>query len=285
MNATSLRSMVGCAVVLCLGNSPVYGQSRLDIKEIAASVYEPETVTNVEGIVGNRRPAVVRNLDRMIFNQHQTPEGTKKHFQNELRLWINVADAKLELTADERAKLWLAGCGDIDTFLNDADEINQMLARGNEAQVVKELGTKLGVLQRKMKKGVCSEGSMLAKVSKRTFDKERTGKVAKHDAERRKFSHAASAKLVIAEIEKTMPLTIEQREQLIGILLKHVPEKLVDHRTYYSHALARLRDKAIEAMFEPAQIQRLRVALRNAKQSGQMAPDHFPNHLIQLEIN
>ncbi len=250
---------------VCFPSVTAWAQFRLDIERVALGEYGEETGRDLENagfaqrhIRGN----VVLNLNNMIFNQHRTPENAKKHLHGELRKWLDVADAGMELTADERAKLWLAGSSDIERFFSDADEINGAIINGQGGN---EWRQQLMELQARVKKGVCSEGSMLAKVADRTFAKERRTKAAKLSADRRKYAHEATVKLVIAEIEKTMPLTIEQRKRMLDILLKHEPQQKVDHRTYYAHALARLRDKAVEALIEPDQKRRWRAALSNAK--------------------
>lgn len=254
---------------VCFSSVTAWAQFRLDIERVALGEYDEETIDtgSVQEIFaqGRVRANVVLNLNNMIFNQHRTPENAKKHFHDELRKWLDVADAGLELTADERAKLWLAGSSDIERFFSDADEINSALALGINGQGGNKWRQQLMELQTRVKKGICSEGSMLAKVADRTFAKERRTKAAKLSAVRRRYAHEATAKLVIAEIEKTMPLTIEQRKRMLDILLKHEPQQKVDHRTYYAHALARLRDKAVEALIEPNQKRRWRAALSNAK--------------------
>ena len=268
MNA-SLRTSVLRAIVFLLACASAKAQVRLDIERVALEANEEETIMvevsdQANQIQGLRGAGLRINLDRMIFNQHGTQEGARKYFYEELRKWLDVTDAKLELTAEERAKLWLAGSSDIETFLTDADEISHRLANGLENEQLMQLRT----LQVKMKTGVCSKDSMLNKVAKRMIAGERSAKAAKHAADRRKFAHASTVKLVIAEVEKTMPLTVKQRNRLVELLLKHVPGKLVDHRTFYNHALARLRDKAIEGMFERSEVRRFRVAISNAKNRG-----------------
>lgn len=261
-----LRTWSIAASIVVLMATPTHAQFRLNIEQTALYAYAEEVDSERELThEAGDAPALIRNLDQMIFNQHRTAGNARKHFQNELRKWLDLTDAGLELTADERAKLWLAGSSDINSFFGEADEINDILARGNQAEVMNVLWEKLQNVQQKMRKGVCSEGSMLAKVTKHMFDKDRRARSSTRSLERRKFAHAATVKLVVSEIEKTMPLTTQQRDGIIEILVKQDPEKLVDHRTYYENALVLMNYKKIRDLLGPAQQRRLRDAIENAK--------------------
>ena len=281
------RFTLVCCATLSLMSDSVYSQFRLDIRSIADQVNEsvidsdPGSEDQVkQQLLGIRRPVVIRNFDQLIFNQHSTSEKAKSHLLRELRTWIDKADARLELTANERAKLWLAGASDIASYFQDAQELSRVFAKGNAGDELNGAVIRLKHVQKRMRDGVCSKGSMLSKVSKRVFDHERNAKAASHNIARRKFAHKSSAKLVIAEIDKTMPLTAKQRETLLGVMLKHEPEKMVDHRTFYAHALTRLRGQAVVDLLELKDTQRWRAALMNAKSPSQMGS----GNIFQLEL-
>ena len=229
--------------------SSVFSQSRLDIRKLASGQHLQEPA-------GGQQPVDDRNamLALNVRKELQWKPRREKYL-TQLGEVLEERQQNERLTAAQRAKLWLAGVGDIEKFMQSqelalagaqelalAREIrildnNQLLViRGNNINII-HVGGGRGPL--------FGAGSMLASVSKR---------LSRDDPEVKEYRRqvaVAAEELLLTDLESVMPLTAKQHKAVLDLLETHRPTARYAHfRKHYFEAMDCLLDHSQELRTE-----------------------------------
>lgn len=216
----------------------VFAQFRLDIRELAIRHHLHEPAAGQQQ-VDDRNAMLVLALGGRVDRQWK--EGREK-YQKQLGEVLEARQQNERLTAADRAKLWLAGVGDIEKFMQSqerAGEIrildnNQLLIiRGNNIHIQVGPSSLFGA------------GSMLASVSKRLSNDNPEIK------EYRRRVAVAAEELLLTDLESVMPLTAKQHKAVLDLLETHRPAARYAHfRKHYFEAMDCLLEHSQELLTE-----------------------------------
>lgn len=208
-------------------------------------------------------------FDRLAFGAQSGGRTVRGRLEDMLRLQVDEIDRDCRLNPAQRAKLELAGRGDIARFFEQVDAKRRefQAARTDRLKIV-ELNREIQPIQQRMQGGIFGEGSLFAKVAAKALDPEQ---VARHEAARRdrqKFRHRSKIDLIVAMMDTAAGLTTQQRQRLSRLIEEETrPPKKAGPYDYQVMMLqlARLPEEKIKPIFSPAQWRLVEVHFNNAK--------------------
>lgn len=198
--------------------SSTLGQFRLDVKELATPATEDaasDTNTNKNLLPERGRIVFVRHIQNKLFARYGSAAAAKNKLHQDLEAWIDRLDRTRHLSLAQRSKLVLAGRHDIESFFREAADL-----QNSQMDDLRELSRQIQNLEARIKEGICSEGSVLSKVARRVIAESKNQDQNIVAPDRTEFSHRAALKIAIAEIEQLVPLTSDQRTDLLEYLME-----------------------------------------------------------------
>ena len=196
------------------------------------------------------------NFDQWIFGGQYADQGRKK-VESVLTLKIDAIDHVCGLREDQKSKLHLAGQGDIKRFYDDVQVARDkfMKVRRNR-NAINNIFQEIQPLQARVNAGLFGEASFFQKVLNRTLDDEQSAKFEESEMQRWQFRHDAGLSLVIAMMERTVPLRAGQRERFIAVLKEETkPVKVTGQYGYYValYQMAQVPEQKLQPIFDDAQ--------------------------------
>ena len=198
----------------------------------------------------------VSNFDRWIFGSQNSEQGTQR-VESELSLHVEAVHQTCGLTESQMAKLKLAGQGDMKRFLSEVETVREkfMKVRRNR-NAFNKIWEDIRPLQAKFNAGLFGESSFFSKVLRRTLTDEQSSKYGEAMWERTQARYLAKLKLVVAIMERNMPLRAEQRERFIDVLREETkPPKAFGQYDYYVvlYQVAKVPDGKLKPIFDEPQ--------------------------------
>lgn len=196
------------------------------------------------------------NFDQWIFGAQTSDHGLKR-IELLLTLKVDSIDHVCGLTEDQMAKFQLAGQGDIKRFYDDVDAARAkfMKVRRNQ-NAFNNIWQEIQPLQARVNTGLFGQASFFQKVLKRSLNDEQFAKYEEAERQRWQFRHSARLALVVAMLERTMPLRAKQRERFISVLEEETePVKVMGQYDYYValYQLAKVPNQRLMPIFDKAQ--------------------------------
>ncbi len=195
-------------------------------------------------------------FDQWIFGEQLQDNGVTR-LESQLALNVDSIIRDCGLTSDQAAKLELAGRGDIKRFDDEVDKLFAKFVKvRRNRNAVNEFYQEILPVKAKFDAGLFNETSLFGKVLSRTLNDEQAAKHEQAERERRQFRYHAKLSLVVAIIERTMPLRDEQRERLIQVFKEETqPPKAFGQYDYYValYQLSRVPDEKLEPIFDEPQ--------------------------------
>jgi hypothetical protein len=227
------------------------------------------------------------NFDQWVFQQDRNAAGARKRMAAQLALQAEDLDRTCGLTDEQKAKLELAGKGDIKRFFDLYEAIKQKFQLlKNDEQKLDEIFQNIRPLQMTMLSGLFHEDSLLHKSLRSTLTEEQ---LARYDAvvqERRAFRHRANVELAVTTIEQALPLRDAQRRELITLITSHIkpPRRAGPYEFYLIMCrVGRIPEEKLKPLFDDAQwkgveriIAQYKDIERSLKQAGQVVDEDEP---------
>lgn len=209
------------------------------------------------------------NFDQWIFSNMQNARMARQWLDSMVALKIESMDAICSLTEDQKAKIRLAGKGDIQRFSNHVEEVRKkFLAVRMDQNRINDIWQEIQPLQNELQSGIFGETSLIHKILMRTLNPEQQTRYAESERERRRFYYEAKIGLVVAMLEQGMPLQENQRHQFVTLLTEETEPPLkfgeYDHYVVLVNA-ARLPEEKLKPIFDHSQWQALQQQLDQAK--------------------
>jgi hypothetical protein len=196
-------------------------------------------------------------LEQWVFQQEGNAAKARQRLDALLALQVEHIDRECQLTDAQKAKLRLAGRGDIKRFFDRYEGVKQkfQLLKHDE-QRAQEIWQDIGPLQTSLQAGLFCEDSLLLKSLPNTLTGEQLARYDATTRERRAFGHRASIELAVSTLEQGMPLREAQRRELIDLLVNHTrPPRQASRFDYYVTMvqLARFPEEKLKPLFDAAQ--------------------------------
>jgi hypothetical protein len=205
-----------------------------------------------------------------IFNRMQNEQNARDTFHSRIDLEIQQLELVAALTEDEKAKIRLAGKGDVKRFFDNVHEARRkFLALGDVNQnQMNEAYQLASPLAQRINRGLFDDNSLLKKVAATAPGPERAERIRKRNQRRRQFQTEANIKSYIAMLGRSVPLTSDQRDQLVDLVSSKVDLAQFDapYVTYLiSYRLSQLPDGDLQTIFDQNQWQAFENTLVQAK--------------------
>jgi hypothetical protein len=242
IGSTSLLAILFCLVTIATPS--------LGVAQDVAEVEEEELAIDAGFEIA------VSNFDQWIYGSQNAQQGLQR-VESQLLLQVEAIDHVCGLTEAQITKLQLAGQGDLKRFLDDVSVARKkfMKVRRNR-NAFNNIWQEIQPLQARINAGLYGESSFFRKVLRRSLTEEQSSRYEESEWERRQFRYHAKLALVVAMMERSMPLRAEQREQFINMLKEETTTpKAFGQYDYYVvlYQLNRIPDKKLKPIFDEAQ--------------------------------
>jgi hypothetical protein len=206
------------------------------------------------GQLPNQRPDIVGTY----LYQGADESTFKKQLEQQIDMRIERISQVVALEPQQLRKVKLAAQGDVSRFYRELDKVksNVQGLDPNDPNDVRSGWVAVQPLQRRLSRGIIDEVSLLERVLSTVLGPEQ--KQIYHDylRERQEARYRAILRMTISDLEKTLPLTTQQRDAMITILEgKKFPRSTTSTlESYVGYAmLARLSDSEIAQFLDAPQ--------------------------------
>ena len=165
----------------------------------------------------------------------QSDQAFAKKLRSEITMRVKVMDRICQLDQGQKAKLQIAAQADVTRFMRDIARTREILdGMEIDNNDVNEAWQIVSPLTTRVQTGMFADGSLFQKVIRSTLNESQQGQYDLELEQQRQRRWQAITRVNVAEMEKSMPLLGEQREQLLELLeAVKVPKKLSKHMDGY----------------------------------------------------
>jgi hypothetical protein len=186
--------------------------------------------------------------------------------QSELSLHVEAVDRVCSLSESQKEKLRMAGRGDFSRFGRQVDELKAKYVGKTYGQnEIGEIYQKIQPLGQVYQAGLLGDDSLFSKVLARTLSSEQAAKLDAIESERRKARYLAKVELFVVNLERSCPLTDEQRTAMVELILAETkPPKRFGQYDWYvvMYQANKIADEKYEQFLDDAQMRQLKITLR-----------------------
>lgn len=169
-----------------------------------------------------------------IFNNRQSTDKVREELEEIIQTRIDLIVAACDLSPEQRAKLELAGAGDIHRFFNEYAALRRTIRMGNVSiEEYQEINQKVQPVRQKYSAGLHSRESLFAKAVPYVLDARQQSQYAEFERARRKRQYESMVRGTVALIENEIPLSNDQREKFLKLILAEEAPLRVDVVSYY----------------------------------------------------
>lgn len=158
-------------------------------------------------------------LEQIVFGSRQGQSG-RARAQTSLELQVGLVERIGNLSADQKEKLELSGLGDIHRFFDQFETLRRKSPTGQiTMEQYQKMRQEAQPLQARFRAGLHGSGSLFQKTLRNTLDESQISAFQEIDAERRRREYAAIVRATLAQIDRAVPLTSDQRSRLTELVL------------------------------------------------------------------
>ena len=214
----------------------------------------------------------VQRIGRQQIDQWVFPNGneqtSRQYLQNQLKMRTDDIDRECRLAKDQLEKLQLAGRIEVKRLFDKIDELRRKYAGKNQNQnnFNQQMWQEVQPLRSELAGGQFGEGSLFDKVVRKTLTPEQLPAYREQMRERREFRRKAQIELLLASIDKQIPLKAAQRAKLREVL-QELPAVRQGQYEYYAllyHA-AKIPEEKFQAILDEGQVAVLKLRFNQAK--------------------
>lgn len=194
------------------------------------SVGQTASAQNVVAVGGENMIQLTKeNLIQNVLRNQNSTVGARETADNALGVHVDFVALIGTLSDAQRAKLELAGQGDIHRFFDDLEVCLRTAPTGQiTMERWNEVWQELQPLQTRYAAGLHGPDSLFCKTIPSTLDDEQRAAYQELETERRRRHYAALVKATLSAIDGQIPLTTKQREQITSVVM----EKTKPPRTF-----------------------------------------------------
>jgi hypothetical protein len=197
------------------------------------------------------------NFDQWVFGNTSGAQAARNKIDALLRMQIDAVDRVHTLSEAQKAKLELAGRGDVVRFFGRIEEKRKEFALARvDQRKINDLMQELTPFRTALQAGLFGDGSFFSKAMKTTLDAEQAARYEESLRSRRDFRYGARVDLAVAALDNAAGLTADQRQRLRELIREETrpPKKFgpYDHQVVILQ-LAKLPDAKLGSVFNEAQ--------------------------------
>jgi hypothetical protein len=174
-------------------------------------------------------------LEQIVFSNQHGQSG-RGRAQRSLESQVALVERIGNLSDEQKTKLELAGLGDIHRFFSLFETLRRNTPTGQVTMdQYQKMWQEAQPLQRRYQAGLHGRGSLFQKTLWNTLDKSQLSTFQKIDAERRRREYGAIVRATVAQIDRAVPLTADQRARLIDLVLTRTEPPEIWGQSYYQY--------------------------------------------------
>jgi len=251
------------ALVVVGGAGPLRGDDDDDLAEVRAEPARAQMAVQHQRFQINES-----NIDRWVYG-NETRGGDSLFLVSGLKQKIDEIGNACELSQMQKAKLSLAGQGDIQRFVSRVDDLRSKCQAGLATQgEFRALSQSAQSLRAEYEQGLFESGSLFRKTLVSSLRPKQTARYEQVDRERRAYRYRARVELAVAQLDAILALSDEQRGRLVQLILdKTRPPRRFGQfdRFVVLVQISRLPDETLAKVIEPVQQRLLRKELATAR--------------------
>jgi len=208
-------------------------------------------------------------LDQWVFSNVGNSAQAFSQIDTQVKLRIEAVDRVSSLSREQKLKLQLAADRDIKKFRDEYDQLKLKYQHTKQnPNNTTAVMTAIAPLKQQWEAGILGESSMLSKIIESTLTADQWAAYQKELAERTGYRYRAKIKLALTTLESSVPITVEQREQLERLLVAETkpPKKFgqFDTQVVLLQA-ANLPEAKFKNIFDDGQMKLLQQAFQQVK--------------------
>jgi hypothetical protein len=219
----------------------------------------------------------VEQMERWVFQQDGNASSARQRLDAHLTIHVDEIERACKLTDVQKAKLLLAGRGDIKHFFDRYETVRRTFKPINQnapdfQEVWQKFWQSISPLQMSLQTGLFEADSLFDKSLATTFTTEQRSHFDALLDERRHFQFRCAIDQTVQQIDQAARLTGAQRRQLTEFFTKEIkpPRRASNYDTYYLlWQLSRLPDSRLEGLFDKAQRKAIDGQLNQARSVAQ----------------
>jgi hypothetical protein len=228
---------------------------------------DPFTVVDVPVQVLNRPTWSQAQFDSYLFGKARTAAVAQGRLEAKLDCRLDAVVLDYALTPAQRAKLALAGRGDIKHFLSDAEDLRRRFAvASGDRDGFRACLAEATCFQKTLDTGIFNGGSLFAKIMARTVTADQIAHAHLMACQREAAYHREAVGVTVRTLARALSLSAEQRSRFEALLLEetHPPARSGDsHVAFVMFQAARLSRAKLHPIFDDEQWRMLRGFLSN----------------------
>jgi hypothetical protein len=201
------------------------------------------------------------NFDQWVLRGRNRKQ-IETTLKQKLSLQVQNVNRARELSDAQREKLQMAGEFDIKRMSRAIDELREKFRlAGQDQDTYSRLITEGSMMQQSLQSGVSGDTSLFQKVLQQTLNQQQSAQYEQQERERRKFHYQAKIELTFLNLEGSISLTADQRQQLIKLLVDQTepPKKFGQYDTYaIFYKLGKISDAKLKPILDDSQRQALK---------------------------
>ncbi len=185
----------------------------------------------------------------------------RRQLENRAQIRVTRIAEVVKLDSSQLEKLQLATHGDLSRFYRELDHVRQKTKGLNpqNQQDMQKAWEFISPVQQRVSKGVIGEDSLTERILQSLLDDEQQTKYAEFQRQRHMAHFRAILRITISDLEKSMPLTEKQRDELIKLAVaQQLPHHAFDQQQMQAYLgyvmLARLRDHELSDLLDKQQL-------------------------------
>jgi len=219
-----MRAVLTLALFVGFANF-AHGQPVADRKLQQAAVREKQLLEAVRGEFADRGGrSTLERLERVIFPPDGDPEGTRQDMDMLLAAQLREIQEIIELSEEQKKKLYLAGRGDIKRAFRRLDDLKrQIQSEPFEEERFKIIRRNIGSVRMCFRDNLFHDQSLFHKCLYETLNEGQLSRYEKFVLERRASKHQTDVKAAVEILNTYVPMDATQRLVLHLLLTNEIP--------------------------------------------------------------
>ncbi len=209
------------------------------------------------------------NFDQWVFGNGRNYSTFRSSVDSLLLMQIEELDRACGLTDAQRAKLMLAGRGDLKRILDAYDDKKKKFrATGGDQNRINEIFQDIQPLQQAIAAGPFGEGSIFAKSIAKTLDPAQTERFEKVASEKRTYRYRARVELAVNLLDGYVGMTADQRRRLVKVVVDETRSPRKFGRQDYQVVMllaSKIPEARLRPIFDDAQWRKVRRQMDGVK--------------------
>jgi hypothetical protein len=264
------RLVLLLAAATALATAGMGGAAQIQIQDADGLADRPDTMVTLR--------ITDEQVDRIVFGTQRDAATARRLLDSRLKSRIEYIQRLYGLTAQERARLHLAGRGDIKRFFDRVEDARGRAQLAAQDRIGFERTIReLHALSQHYESGIFDDESLSAKALTRILKEKQLTQDGKDRWRKVLTLHQARVEWVVSSLQKSLLLSDQQRQRLLTRLLEETrPPRTFGPLDYFGivYQASELPEAILRPIFDDAQWRNLAREFENARRLEAMLKDN-----------